>query len=84
MHPYQVEDVRLKGLWARHEWREESRPPGVSIADCARLEFVDRWGSAVLIQRWVSGGITWRKLWRIASDHAGDSVAQLAAVKPRT
>lgn len=89
MHPYQLENERLRSLWARKAWKREvdimtpgERPaPGVALADYARLRFIDTWGAAVLIQRWQNGVLTWRKLWRLVSEYAGDSEAQVLALK---
>lgn len=73
MSPYQAEDIRLKTLFMSGRWKGGHYEEKV---DVLRLRFVDEVASALVLQAWLEGRITWRKLWRIASDHAGDFEAQ--------
>lgn len=85
MNHYQAENVRLKTLWATGQWRNEPPfPRQGSTADRARLRFVDEMASSLLIVAWVDGRITWRWLWRVVSDHAGDFDEQLKALSRAT
>ncbi|MDP9002371.1 MAG: hypothetical protein M3O46_19945 [Myxococcota bacterium] len=78
---YQQEDVRLRLLYGRSVGvtgataiRERT---GCTPDDAWRLSIVRDIASAVLLEQWQAGQLSWRRLWRLATDNPFDQGAQL-------
>jgi hypothetical protein len=72
--PYKLEDIKLKNLYLSGRWKVEGQ---CKERDRIKLSFVDHHASGILIQRWLDGRITWRRLMRIALDLPGAHEEQL-------
>jgi hypothetical protein len=84
---YQREDSRLRAVYLKSSGLSGAdrirEATGCTPDDAWRIATIRDVASAVLLDRWTSVHMTWRKLWRLATDHPLDQAAQVRASEQR-
>lgn len=79
---YQRENDRLRVVYSQSSSRDPKEVqlevgPDCSLRDAWRVALVREIASSVLVYRWSRGRMTWRKLWKLATEYPFEFDLQL-------
>jgi hypothetical protein len=84
---YRREDSRLRAVYLKSSGLSGAdrirEATGCTREDAWRIATIRDVASGVLLDRWTSLHMTWRKLWRLVTDHPLDLEAQVRASEHR-